>query len=434
MDLDYFVLNVKGLKTAPEPTRPRRRAFESAEDFSDLADIPGGALGLPPPAAAAGRVTLEEARLSETQAREAARDTDNLVAAVMPVALVPTCDKADYGMQGDADPLASARAAGMAWGIGAVGADASPMSGAGVTVAVLDTGIDGAHPAFAGVEFVSRNFTTADAADVRDVQGHGTHCAGTIFGRDVDGVRIGIARGVGKALIGKVLDDSGRGTTARVLKALAWAGEQGAQIVSMSLGFDFPGMQEQLVSAGRPAKLATSVALKAYRENLNLFATLISFLTQQGAGRPGMVIVAASGNESLRQLDPNFVIDTSLPAAASPAIISVGAFGRKDGGYAIAPFSNVNPVLAAPGVDIVSARSGMGGTAEPRLAAMSGTSMACPHVAGVAALWWEAVAKQVGTPNAGLVNARIIGSTVVDGFTADVGYADRGAGRVVAPR
>ncbi|MDQ0512159.1 S8 family peptidase [Ancylobacter amanitiformis] len=435
MDLDYFVLNVKGLNRAPQPPpqpQHRRRSFESADDLFS-GDIQGGVLGAPPPPEPAS-VTLEETRLSEKQAHEAARDADNLVAPVMPVTIIPSCSKADYGIKGDDDPVATALGAKQAWGLSAIGADTSTLTGQGVTVAVLDTGIDRSHPAFAGIELVSRNFTGGDENDASDVQGHGTHCAGTIFGRDVEGVRIGVARGIGKAVIGKVLDDNGRGTTARVLKALNWAGEQGAQVVSMSLGFDFPLMQEQLVGAGRPAKLATSMALKAYRENLNLFATLVAFLTQQGAGRPGMVIVAASGNESMRQVDPNFVIDTSLPAAASPAIISVGAFGRSGGLYSIAPFSNINPVLAAPGVDIVSARTGVGTTAQPRLTAMSGTSMACPHVAGVAALWWESVARQVGNANATMVNARIIASTVADGFTADVGYIDRGAGRVMAPR
>ena len=69
-------------------------------------------------------------------------------------------------------------------------------------VAVLDTGIDPNHVAFNGVNLTRRNFT-AEGDD--DLHGHGTLCAGTIFGRDVNGLRIGVARGVSDAIIGKVL-------------------------------------------------------------------------------------------------------------------------------------------------------------------------------------------------------------------------------------
>jgi subtilisin family serine protease len=97
------------------------------------------------------------------------------------------------------------------WGVEAVGA-ARPvkpgqhrMTGEGVTVAVLDTGIDKQHPAFQGVIIVPKNFTgEGEDGSVDDLVGHGTHCAGTIFGRDVDGVRIGVAPGVTRALVGRV--------------------------------------------------------------------------------------------------------------------------------------------------------------------------------------------------------------------------------------
>jgi subtilisin family serine protease len=81
-----------------------------------------------------------------------------------------------------------------------VGADTSPFSGDGIVVAVLDTGIDASHPAFEGVDIVQKDFT---GEGVGDQHGHGTHCAGTIFGRTSEGTRIGVAPGVKKALIGK---------------------------------------------------------------------------------------------------------------------------------------------------------------------------------------------------------------------------------------
>jgi subtilisin family serine protease len=70
----------------------------------------------------------------------------------------------------------------------------------------LDTGIDKKYLAFAGVAIVEKDFSGSGNGDR---QGHRSHCAETIFGRDVDGKRIGIVRGVKKALIGKVLSDTG---------------------------------------------------------------------------------------------------------------------------------------------------------------------------------------------------------------------------------
>src|SRR5262249_21232714 len=147
------------------------------------------------------------------------------------------------------------------WGLRAVKADTSPFSGEGITVAVLDTGIDKAHPAFAGMteRIVEKNFTSS--ADV-DKQGHGTHCAGTIFGGAVDGKRIGIATGVTKALIGKVLDDNGHGDSDMIFKGIQWAVSEGAHVISMSLGFDFPGSVRGMADAGWPVELATSTSLE----------------------------------------------------------------------------------------------------------------------------------------------------------------------------
>jgi subtilisin family serine protease len=264
-----------------------------------------------------------------------------------------------------------------AWGLEAVGATASTFDGSDVSVAVLDTGIDASHAAFSGIDLRTRDFT---GEGIDDKEGHGTHCAGTIFGRDVDGQRIGVARGVKSVLVGKVLGAGGTGGSDALFGAMQWAFAEGAKVVSMSLGFDFPGMVAGLSSAwGIPA--ATSLALEAYRANLRMFDVIMALANARIAIDGGAVVVAASGNESKR---PEFALNAALPAAAD-GVVSVGALTRDVSGFAIAEFSNSLPAIAAPGVGILSARSGGG------LVSLSGTSMATPHVAGVAALWWQAV-------------------------------------------
>jgi len=264
------------------------------------------------------------------------------------------------------------------WGIAAVGAsDTKPsLSGKGVTVAVLDTGIDPSHPAFAGIKLVRRNFTP-DADD--DVDGHGTHCAGTIFGRDVDGCRIGVAPGVSRVLIGKVIGKDGA-STEKVIEAIHWALTEGATVISMSLGIDFAGYQKELVKKDKLApEHATSIALAGYRDTVRIFDKISSSLSSGPVLMGSAIVTAAAGNESDR---PQYSITVAPPAAAE-FFLSVAAVGPGSGGapFEIASFSNDGAMFAAPGVDIWSARLGGGVVPE------SGTSMATPHVAGVAARW-----------------------------------------------
>lgn len=266
----------------------------------------------------------------------------------------------------------------VAWGVQAIAADTSPYDGRGVTVAVLDTGIADKHPAFKGVQLIRKNFT-GESDDDQD--GHGTHCAGIIFGRAVNGCRIGVAPGVKRALIAKVLGKKG-GSTAAIAEAIEWAVKKGAHVVSMSLGIDYPGMVRELIKKGYPTELATSEALTAYRDTVRLFDTLGPYMRQAAmmAGHGGALLVAAAGNESRREVRPDWVISCSPPANAE-GFVSVAALGKGEPTFTVAEFSNVDARVAAPGVDIVSAALGGG------LVSMSGTSMAGPHVAGVAALW-----------------------------------------------
>ena len=289
----------------------------------------------------------------------------------------------------DASPATASMVPEVSWGIQAVGAANTAFSGAGITVAVLDTGIDPAYkslPAFAGVEIETKNFTGEPDGDL---DGHGTHCSGTIFGRPIGGCRIGVAPGIDRALIGKVIGRGGS-STETILNAILWAYQNGAQVISMSLGMDFPGYQERL-SAIFPPRLATSMALAGYLANVRLF----DHLSQVTCGRhgyvKGAVVVAASGNESQRDVRPEYRITVAPPAAAED-FLAVAALGQShdpnQSGYSIAPFSNTGARVAAPGVEIWSAKLGGG------LCVMSGTSMATPHVAGVAALWAEKMMRQ----------------------------------------
>lgn len=314
-------------------------------------------------------------------------------------------------------------AAGLAWGVQAVGAETSPFSGEGIVVAVLDTGIDAAHPAFAGMDLVQKDFTGEGNGDQH---GHGTHCAGTIFGRTTDGIRIGVAPGVKQALIGKVLGAQG-GSSEQIVSAIQWAGESGAHVISMSLGIDFPGLvarlQEEL---DFPPELATSLALEGYRTNVQLFERLAALIRARGAFSQATVLVAAAGNESRREVNPDFEIAVSPPAVAE-GVISVAALGQGEQGFTLAPFSNTGANVSGPGVGILSARPGGG------LRTLSGTSMATPHVAGVAALWAERI-KAGGVLTTLHLTARLLGSARTEGLQSGIDPLDIGVGLVRAPQ
>jgi subtilisin family serine protease len=318
-----------------------------------------------------------------------------------------------------------AAATGDAWGIAAVAADTSPRTGQGTKVAVLDTGIDRTHAAFTGMNLTEEDFT---GSGKDDGQGHGTHCAGTIFGRDVNGGRIGVARGVTDAFIGKVLDDSGSGTSDMIFAGIQWAIAQGADVVSMSIGFDFPGMVEILANQeGLPLPAATSLALEAYRANLRMFDALMNMAAANEPFGKSPVVVAAAGNESERGGNPAYEIGASLPAAAE-GVVSVGALEQAGGKLRIADFSNTFPQISAPGVGIKSA------WIDGNTKLLNGTSMACPHVAGVAALWWE-LARDAGLPAAArTVTAKLLATARTDALAANTDVEDRGVGLATAPQ
>lgn len=357
---------------------------------------------------------LERAMLRRSEAGEVRGDPDRLVIPVMPLTLVgPDPTASDEALVDAADD-------GIPWGLRAVGADGSRFDGAGVRVAVLDSGLDLEHVAFAALRdeerIITRNFTLA--ADMSDATGHGTHCAGTICGGTVDGVRIGVAPRIDRLIVGKVL---GPGSGTDILaSAMMWAvAEMKADIVSMSLGLDFSGQIQSLIARDIPLAQATSMALEDYRDVLDTFRKLVDWLTCWDA-----LIVAATGNESRR---PAYTINVAPPAAVS-SIVSVAALERRPKGLCVAPFSNTRPTVAAPGVNVRSARAGGG------LVAKNGTSMAVPYVAGVAALWCQHLRQEQGELTRDAVRGKLVGSATLAGLHVDSRQShDVGNGLVRVP-
>lgn len=322
-------------------------------------------------------------------------------------------------MQSSPKPLPT----GDAWGIASVGADLSPFTGEGVVVAVLDTGIEQSHPAFSGMDILEQDFTGDGNGDTN---GHGTHCAGTIFGRDVNGQRIGVARGVNRALIGKVISKRS-GTSQMIFEGLQWAMRERANIISMSIGFDFPGEVQNKVNNGWPVDLATSQALETYRGNIRLLDALMGFFRAQSVFDAAPLVIAAAGNESRRSVNSKYKIAASIPAAAE-GVISVAAVESSGTQYRVADFSNSYARLSAPGVDVLSAWPG------GQLKAIDGTSMACPHVAGVAALWWQYLQGK-NTPNrANAVVSNLTAHARADCFVSGFDASDFGYGLITCPR
>ena len=237
------------------------------------------------------------------------------------------------------------------WGITKIGAPlvhTNGNKGTGINVAIIDTGINYNHPDLrdnykGGYDFVN------DDVDPLDDNGHGTHCAGIIAAADNDIGVIGVAPEANLYSL-KMLDSKGSGYISDLIAAIEWAIEtrkdadtsNDIQIVSMSLG-----------SNSGVTALETACS-QAYDS--------------------GILLVAAAGNDGNRRGTGDSV---DYPGAYS-SVIAVAATDSKD---KRASFSSTGPAveLAAPGVNILS-------TYQDGLTSLSGTSMACPHVAGTAAL------------------------------------------------
>ncbi|MEU4383645.1 S8 family serine peptidase [Promicromonospora sp. NPDC023805] len=281
--------------------------------------------------------------------------------------------------------------------IGAPEAWEAGFTGAGVTVAVLDSGIDATHPDLDEVVVGERDFS--GKGNVVDGDGHGTHVASILAGSGdaSDGVNRGVAPDA-DLLVGKVLDDDGYGELSGVIEGMEWAAAEGADVVNLSLGslyFDVPSPD----------------------------AVAVDQLTEQY----GTLFVVAAGNDG----------DMGEGTVGSPGIaekaLTVGAVDDADdvtvyssrGGSAA---GLLKPDVVAPGDGIVAARAA--GTTEGDVVddlhvALSGTSMATPHVAGAAAVLKQARPDLSATA----LKSALMGSAVSTG--ADV-WAE-GAGRITVP-
>jgi subtilisin family serine protease len=206
--------------------------------------------------------------------------------------------------------------------------------------------------------------------------------------------------------------------------------DQGAHVINMSLGFDFPGQVRWWVEqGGLEADLATSRALAQYRDNVRFFDRLLGLLRARASQSSGALIVASAGNESRRQVRWEYAIEVGPPAAAD-GVVAVAALqtaGTPHDHLSVTPFSNIGAAVSGPGMGVYSAWKGGG------FCFKNGTSMASPHVAGVAALWAERQLKRNGTLNPVSLEGQLRGNARTDRIpTPD--YLDVGDGLVTAPR
>jgi subtilisin family serine protease len=281
--------------------------------------------------------------------------------------------------------------------IGAPEAWDSGLTGEGVRVAVLDTGIDADHPDLADAVVEAEDFTGSGNTD--DGQGHGTHVAGTIVGDGSasDGRYRGVAPDA-ELVVGKVLDDDGFGQESWILAGMEWAAEN-ASVVNMSLGGDATDGTDPM-----------SLALNELTEST------------------GALFVVAAGNMGADET-------VGSPGSADAAL-TVGAVTKDD---ELADFSSrgprlgdgaVKPDVTAPGADIVAPMAegtALGTPVDERYVTLSGTSMATPHVAGAAAL----LAQQHQDWDADELKAALIGSAQAH---RTLSVFEQGAGRIDVPK
>ncbi|EDX76336.1 peptidase families S8 and S53 domain protein [Coleofasciculus chthonoplastes PCC 7420] len=281
------------------------------------------------------------------------------------------------------------------WGLKQTKVTESKYSGRGIRVAILDTGFDVRHPDFTNREIIKKSFVSDE--DAHDRHGHGTHCTGTACGSRNPihaSERYGIAYDA-DIYIGKVMNAKGEGTDGWTLAGINWAIENGCHIISMSLG--------AFVKQGDGySQCFEKVAERALKQ--------------------GTLIIAAAGNNSHR--DKGIFNAVNHPANC-PSIMAVGAINsyRKMGLFSNRGINKEGGEIniVGPGVGIYSSW-----LLPTKYRELNGTSMATPHVAGIAALFAEA------NPDA---RGKALWNLLVNNtqHLPDLNQADVGAGLVQAP-
>ena len=233
------------------------------------------------------------------------------------------------------------------------------LTGEGVKVGLIDTGCDTSHPDLAGKVALWKDFVN-NKPDPYDDQGHGSHCSGTICGSNTSGLNIGIAPKA-KLIVGKVFTSSGTAATEHILAAMQWMADPDGN----------PATNDQ------PALCSNS----------------------WGGGPGRKVFLEATQKWITVGVFPSFAAGNSGPGAGTVGtpggFLEAFAVGATDNADAIADFSSRGPVtwdekqyikpdISAPGKNITSVKAGGGYTA------MSGTSMATPHISGILALLFQA--------------------------------------------
>lgn len=238
------------------------------------------------------------------------------------------------------------------WNLEAVNAAAAHgvTTGAGAIVAVIDSGVDGAHPDLAGGVIPGPDFVDGDRVP-HDQHGHGTNVAGIIAARTGNGIGIASVAPAARILAIRILDANNSGDTDQEAAGIDAAVSEGAHVINLSLSGG-PNVVTQVLPDSR---LVQSI---------------------DRAVRAGVVVVAAAGNDG-------------VPLCAQPLLVTkilcVGAVNRARSRSTYSNYA-VRVDLVAPGGErrvgeaIVSTQLGGG------FAAMAGTSQATPHVAGAAAL------------------------------------------------
>ncbi|ADB58959.1 peptidase S8 and S53 subtilisin kexin sedolisin [Haloterrigena turkmenica DSM 5511] len=271
------------------------------------------------------------------------------------------------------------------WGVERIGAHDVDSSGSDVDVGILDTGIQSDHCSLSVAG--GRNFTAdGTAGDYEDRHGHGTHVAGIAGADDNDRGVVGVAPEANLYAV-KVLDDDGSGRYSELIAGIDWCMSNDVEIISMSLG----GEAESSTLAG----------------------------AIEDAHSAGHLLLCAAGNEGNDGSD-SCAAETMTYPATHEDVVAVTAMDEND---RLASYSSVGSAvdLLAPGTNVTSS------TVDNEYAEASGTSMACPFVAGVAALVWETREEDGPGPNGPV--REILGETA----ETVLGTCAEGDGLVNAP-